>query len=565
MIIKQFIKYQKVILILIFLLAFFQEMKSQTIPYSEEITIIAPYKPTISNAYKLTISPRIATSQMDKPEFNFTIQPTPFKTNIQPKNIKPVSIIGEPLSKLHRNFIKAGFGNYRTPYIEFFAHSLRSKKRSLGVHLKHLSSGDLKDYPNSGQSDSEIDITSTKYLKNHDVHGDIIFKRNVVHHYGIDESFPENYDITKEFLKQRYITTGADFGLNSRYLQSSKLNHSLNFNYNYLFDLFKSSEHNVNIKADMNHDVKIFRVMKSQNLGLETQLDLYRNKDTLSTHTGSVLTFKPYFSTSFNEYSFFVGIKTSIKLDTISKAYFYPLAEVKLSIIPEIFKAWLGFSGELYKNSFRSFSTENPFIISIIPLEYTNNTFKLYGGLSSRIGRFIDFKLSLDGSTINNLPLFVNDTSTQQNRDLYNQFTVVYDDAKLFHAKAEIIFQDAGKYLFILGADLFKYDVEAELEAWHKPLYDISFIGQYNIQDKFIMDGGFIIVGKSYARTFQEGKVIPKQLDGFIDINLALEYKYSKQLSGFINLNNIANVEYFRWNNYASQRFNFLIGVMYSF
>ena len=565
MIIKQYINYQKGTLILVFLLAFFQVGKSQTTPYSEEITIIAPYKPTISDAYRLTISPRIATSQMDKPAFSYTIQSTPFKINIQPKNIKPVSIVGEPLSKLHRNFIKAGFGNYRTPYIEFFAHSLRSKKRSLGVHLKHLSSGDLKNHPNSSQSDSEIDITSTKYLKNHDLHGDLFFKRNVVHHYGIDKSFSENYDITKEFLKQRFITAGADVGFSSRYLQSSKLNHSLNFKYYYLFDMFKSSEHNGKIKADINHDVKIFRVIKKQNLGFDTQLDLYRNKDTLNTNTGSVLTFKPYFSTSFNEYSFFVGIKTSIQLDSISKAHFYPLAEVKLSIIPEIFKAWLGFSGEIYKNNTRSFSTENPFIISTIPLEYTNNTFKLYGGVSSRIGKFIDVKLSLDGSTINNLPLFVNDTSTQQNHDLYNQFTVVYDAAKLFHGKAEVIFQDAGKYSFIVGAELFKYDVEAELEAWHKPLYNISFMGQYNIQDKFIIDGGFVVYGKSYARTFQEGKVIPKQLDGFIDINLALEYRYSQQLSGFINMNNIANVEYFRWNNYASQRFNLLIGVMYSF
>ena len=218
MVIKQKYLHAGLILILFFLLSFWEDVKSQTTPYSEEITIIAPYKPTISDANKLTISPRIVKSQMDKPGFNYTIFPTPFKTNIKPKNIKPVSIIGEPLSKLHRNFIKAGFGNYRTPYIEFFAHSLRSKKRSLGVHLKHLSSGDLKEYPNSSQSDSKIDFTSTKYLKNHDVHGDVFLKRNVVHHYGLGGPFPENYDVTKEFLKQRFITTGADVGFSSRYL-----------------------------------------------------------------------------------------------------------------------------------------------------------------------------------------------------------------------------------------------------------------------------------------------------------------------------------------------------------
>ena len=124
----------------------------QQLPYTEEITVISPYKPSIAESFKISMNPRIETQDLVKPEMNYSIMDYLIPTSFEPQPIKPASIAGEPIEKLYRNFIRGGFGNYRTPYLEFFAGSLMSREFAFGAHLRHLSSGEMKDHPSSGQS-----------------------------------------------------------------------------------------------------------------------------------------------------------------------------------------------------------------------------------------------------------------------------------------------------------------------------------------------------------------------------------------------------------------------------
>jgi outer membrane receptor protein involved in Fe transport len=55
----------------------------------------------------------------------------------------------------------------------------------------------------------------------------------------------------------------------------------------------------------------------------------------------------------------------------------------------------------------------------------------------------------------------------------------------------------------------------------------------------------------------------PKLLKSVGDFNLGAEYRYSKMLSFFVNFNNIANMRYYRWEKYPSQRFNFMAGLTF--
>jgi outer membrane receptor protein involved in Fe transport len=55
------------------------------------------------------------------------------------------------------------------------------------------------------------------------------------------------------------------------------------------------------------------------------------------------------------------------------------------------------------------------------------------------------------------------------------------------------------------------------------------------------------------------------EIDPMVDLNLGVEYRYSKVLSGFITLNNILGQRYYHWYNYPSYRFNMMLGITYSF
>jgi len=78
---------------------------------------------------------------------------------------------------------------------------------------------------------------------------------------------------------------------------------------------------------------------------------------------------------------------------------------------------------------------------------------------------------------------------------------------------------------------------------------------------------------KMYARTFEEqtnGWVTTdvqtvSEIKGMADLNLGLEYRYTKVLSGFLNFNNLLGQRYYKWYNYPSYKFNMMLGVTYSF
>ncbi len=126
---------------------------SQEVTKEEEVTVVAPYQPTVSDASKISLSPKDTGRAVIKPEFTYNIKSKTYKAPIVLEPIKPAKIAGESVTELYKNYIRAGIGNYWTPYIEFYANKLRSKKNAFGVHAKYLASfGGIKDYAFPGNS-----------------------------------------------------------------------------------------------------------------------------------------------------------------------------------------------------------------------------------------------------------------------------------------------------------------------------------------------------------------------------------------------------------------------------
>jgi hypothetical protein len=536
----------------------------QELPYTEEIKVISPYKPTIAESFKISQNPRIEPQVMQKPELDYSIQDYLIQTTFDPQPIKPASIAGEPIDKLYRNFIRGGFGNYRTPFLEFYAGSLRSKEFAFGAHLRHLSSGEMKDHPSSGQSNNTIDLWGKKFLKKHTLSGNLLYDRKMVHYYGYDDSLSEAWDVSKDKLKQTYNLVGMQASLEKSRIKD-KLNSSAEIGYHYLFNRDRTKEHHGDLVVSLDKDLDFIRVMDEENIAARILADIYGNKDTLKATTSALAGFEPVLRVTMNEYSFHIGFNASVGIDSISRLHFYPLVEAAVTIVPNILKAYIGLKGGLTRNSFRDLSDENPYMISTPEMRFTSERYNLYGGINTRIGKFIDWMLLVEGSGNDDLAFFVNDTSTQRNRDLNNQFSVIYDDGTLIHGKTEIAFQKTGQLRFSLAANYYQYNLNHEYEAWHKPTFDLVFYGKYNLQDKFIFNTSLIYRGKSYGKTWETNMVSAKELDGFVDLNLGVEYRYNKNLSAFLQVNNLTNTSYYRWNGYASQRLNALIGVTYAF
>jgi len=137
-----------VYLSLVLLCVFLVSVKGQNNPYNEEITVVASYDPSISDAYKVLINPKIPELKLEKPDIEYEIHSDKISVGFIPDEIRPVRLKKMKDQELDRNYVKAGFGNYTSPYLEFFASSRQSGEHQLNMHLKHHSSNsNISGYP----------------------------------------------------------------------------------------------------------------------------------------------------------------------------------------------------------------------------------------------------------------------------------------------------------------------------------------------------------------------------------------------------------------------------------
>jgi hypothetical protein len=158
--------------------------------------------------------------------------------------------------------------------------------------------------------------------------------------------------------------------------------------------------------------------------------------------------------------------------------------------------------------------------------------------------------------------LYVNDT----NDVLLNRFTVVYDDASVFNTHTEISYQKTEKIKFLFISDFFQYNLNEEDYAWQRPSLDARLSVFYNLKSKIVVKCEIIAISDRDVKTF--GKTTPsvqlKSLPGTMDMNLGIEYRYSKIFSAFLNFNNIGAKQYL-WYKYPYYHFMVIGGISYAF
>lgn len=532
---------------------------------NEEVTVIAEFEPSVPDANKININPPESETEVSLPIMTYDNKAMQTDVTLQPESIAAVRLVGEPLSKLYRNYLKAGLGTYTTPLIDFYAGSLRSKEHNLGLHIKHISSsGSIKDHPAPDNSMNLVELYGNKFLSEHTLSGNIGFRRNVVHHYGFDTSEfnPPVYSFNDDDLKQRFARIYASAGIKSNYKEKDRLNHYARIGFSNISDKFDTRETAFTLDAGADKVFELLDITDNQSLELTTGITHIAYSDANLSQGNTIITLKPAIGTSFNEYSIKAGLNINFKFDTVSKAYLFPFVEGKLALIDDALTVHTGITGGLYRRGFDALSDINPFVLSALPLQYTREKFVFYGGVKARAGENIDLSASFKAGVIDNAAFFINDPVQIP----YNRFTVVYDNGSMLNGLFEASWHTNERIRLRAWASLESWNLDTLNHAYHTPSLQLGVDGFYQIQNKIIVRADVVVRGPQYARVLNDNNNWQdKQLDGYADLSLGLEYRYTKVLSAFLNFNNLLNARYYRWNGYPSYRFNVMGGVAYSF
>ncbi len=554
-------KQVKTCLITLLLICFVRFTFSQTVSTDNTYTTSTTFNPTIKDAIKFSDLPEIKDSVKRIQNIKYGIFSEPLFPKYQVQTINAAKIQNEPLPKLYHALIKAGYGPiYNMPYGEIFLANTRSRQNNYGLHFKHLSNtAHLENVGYGGMSNNNLNVYAKQFYKKHTLSGNILYNRDVVRYYGYDTSVNK---LNNNYTKQRYQLINPTLKLQSHYTDSNHINHTIELGYHNLQNLHRESENNfkLNAKGDM--------FLNGEHFNLNFLTDYYNHKQSNDTLNNLIMSLNPNFIASTKKWNAKLGLTGTLdNFKGQSKVYFYPKLSVDYNFYENIIIPYAGLEGGLIKNSFRSLSNVNPYIDTTLKYTNTNNKIKGFVGLRGNLSSKTTYDSKVSYDIFDSMYFFVrNYTGTNL---LQNSFTPIYDNATLITINGSLKYQLREKFLIVGTGNYYIWKTKTLTRAYHKPDFDFTLSGIYNLESKIIIKADIFVAGKQWTLSeIRDNETFtttykPTQLNGYVDANLGAEYRYSKMLSFFAQFNNIANQRYYRFDHYPSMKFNFMLGVTF--
>ena len=542
-----------------------------------EYIIQGVYSPTLMDAQKIDLRPEPIDTILPTLPVRYDLLPVKAEIPAKVDSIAAAKLsVLAPQPQLYKGFVKAGFGLYTTPLGELYFDQTRSRKNGYGIHAKHFSSnGGLDDVGPSVYSFNSVDGYYKHFLPDHEATGRLMYDRRRVSYYGYaaNDSINDALDALDEpedARKQFYNDIGFAGRLRSLYTDSTKFTHDVGLEVHSYSNLSESRETNMRVNATGQMTVG------AETYGGSLLIDNNAYKGVVKDlaefrQNGTLVGLQPHVSTKGDAYLVRVGVGLFVDALGSTTFHFYPQAYAHYSLFNNILIPYAGLHGERRRNSFRSLTQANPWLIGAPALANTSLMYDLYGGLRGSFSSDLGFDVRVSKSRQDAMPLYVN----MSNAPFGDRMEVVYDRVDVLDLSGEVNYRRKEAISFSARVDVFTYKTKVQLEAWNLPPYQLTFGGRYDMRGKLIVKAEAQFLGKRPA--FRLGDTITQggltvlvpsssvDLDGYLDLYLGLEYRYTKRLSIFVDMSNLSASKYERWYRYPVQRGLLLGGVTYAF
>ncbi len=534
----------------------------------------------VEKAYRMTESPKIIDTNITSKVTEYPLLVLQHYTQVNLQTIDPVTIKTDSKPTVLTPFyIKAGIGSRIMPLGEFYYNSKRSKKYVYGLHSKHISSfATIKDYANSQFDRTSLGAYGTLNEKKYTLDAALNYQNHGFHYYGL--TVPQD-TVSATRISQRFQESGAQLMYASHIKDSSKLNYHFaatyrNFQskkpFNSLNDNWRVRENSITLNAGG------FYVRETEKYALD--VNFINNNfrygtpgDTISSKTdtgivqqNTIFNLVPTITSNLLDKRIKMAVGVDVTIASVSKtrAYIYPLAEVSYELYDAIFVPYLGVRGGLKQTTFRSLSTDNQFIQTNPQMLNENKPFDIYGGFKGTLSKHVSFNLGGSYSHIFNKALFVSDT----NYIMGHRFKVIYDTMSIAMAEGSLSYQLDEKIKIDGIGRYFHYALENNAFAWNMPEWQLIMRGNYLYKDDlhFSLDiniegGRKALVYKNELNVIHTKTQLAQKMGLLADLNIQVEYRYTKTISAFIQLNNALAQRYIRWYNYPVQGFQIMGGI----
>lgn len=524
----------------------------------KEVQVVRPYEPSISDAFKINVQPRIEDTAKVKPSFSYSITARPLLKQFAPKPIKAARMVAEPLQAHKSNYLKLGFGTTLSPLVEFHYGSQRSKEWQYGAWVHHHSSLAHIKLQNEQKVDAPMGLTQAAVFGKR-VYKELMLRsalayNNYSYRYYGHNYLDTNTIATSDKQKQDRIKFLVDF--RSVKTDSFSLNYAGTFEYGHLGDGFGMKENKFQLQGGLN------KYLKREQFGGEFAVTHFGTNSPLSPRHNTFLMLSPWVNLFGKQWRVQVGFSFNLHFGgTRTNQYFYPRAYMSYNIVSGYVIPYVEIDGFLEQNSYTHLLDENPWVVPGISVTNTSHKMILRGGIKGKFNSQIAYNVLASYSIIDSMHFFRNvsiDTLNPQ----FNRFDVAYDNVEFTKVVGELTIAPLARLNILLHAEYHHYQLDQQKFAWHKPEYLGYASIRYNLKDKLITTLRIYLEGDKNVLD-PSGK--PALLKNNFDMNLGIEYLYNRRASIFLNINNLTASKNSNWYLYPTHRFNLHAGVTFSF
>jgi hypothetical protein len=523
-------------------------VKAQDTTRKRTVQVTSQFKPVLKDAAKINLNASPPTADTTRPRLQYQIPNQNLQFVYQPGMLKPLALDIDTGGRWNNeSYVKAGYGSFKTPYLQAGLSIGDGKTVGLNGYAKHTSSeGKL---PFQKYSATEFDAAAFfQTAKSLEWNARFGAEQNTFYKYGFE---PSTLLFTDDSLKVRYQTWRARLGFHNLNQTQFGISYAPEIKVDAFRDRFNNSESNSFIYLPIKKAVgKVFEV----DAAAEVSLSQYK-PDGKSKIKNNYVSLSPTILFKTPNVSLHAGLKPS--WDN-GEFILYPNVMGEIGTEDKRFSIQLGWTGYLRNSGYQYVAGSNPWIWA--PQTVMNTRIEeRYAGVKGAVGDHFSFSAKMAYNKLNNQPLFLNSLKNGG-----KSFEIIYEpEMDQFQLGGEMGLTFGEQFSLISNLSINKYrKLEVNDKAWG--LLPLEFTTKMRIQvlkDLFVTSDLFAFDGPWYQKSDGDAK----QMDGALDLSAGAEFKILKNVKLWAQFNNIFNKEYQRWNQDPVYGFGFLGGVVFSF
>lgn len=520
----------------------------------QSIDIISTYKPVLRNAVKINFSGShlVADTLRNVSPYNIPAQNLFYA--YQPISLRPLALEQDTNLYLgNRRYLKAGFGNYSTPYVNAGISFGDGKTSLVNLTGRYIASkGNV--IKNQDYSQMNVKGAASYFGDKNEVYAVASYSQDNYYLYGYDHTV---YDYKKNEINQKFQDITISGGLRNTVDNDLKIKYHPNLKINFFTNVDKASETNIIVNAPVE---KMFGENVAFNVEMKGDFTNYSTRGMIPDNykiNNNLIQISPsvkYTATGISLNAGITPVWNNGKFDWLPNIY------VEGQVQENVFLVQAGWVGRYIKNNYRSLTAINPYLL---PLTSQINTKEVehYGGIKATVGNHFNFSGKVSWINYHDLPFFINDTSlVREVKDFTISNETKVNDLRV-HADVSYINQD--KFTLTGGVTFNGYTgMQRNAKAWHTIPMEFTSSLRWWAFDRLLLKGDFYFFnGGNYLLRSSESRA----LSGGSDLSAGAEFKINKQFSVWIDVNNILNDKYERWHNYEVYGLNLMGGILINF